>query len=152
MGKDPKKHFYSTVPLLSVSRDHAYACRTTACLTRSPLLPLPLPFGRQSKLKLWEGVRDSIIPVWGFPMLSSWGVHANQTDYYQQINSSYVPRNSKQRIFQVNQYKYFSAGGILHSCRRVTFLGRYFFCKSPVPPVMLWLFFFNMSIVFWGES
>lgn len=45
-------------------------------------------------------------------MLSSYGVHTNQTDYYKQINSSYVARRAN---------RYFSAGGIFHSSRRVTY-------------------------------
>lgn len=44
-------------------------------------------------------------------MLSSSGVHTNQTEYYQQIKSSSVPRTAN---------KYFSAGRIFHSRRRVT--------------------------------
>lgn len=71
---------------LSVSREHEHLCSTTACLTALSLLPLPLLLEIQSKPKLW-GVGAAHFQF-SFSMLSPYGVHSNQTDYYQQTISS----------------------------------------------------------------
>jgi len=127
MRKDPKKQFYSTLPLTpALSEQRTRARMPNLCLSDGGPAPASA-FTTWKKIQtqtVRAGKGQHISSSTVFQVIFMWSSH--QPNWLLPANkSSYVLRSSKQRIFQANKSKHFAADGILHNCRKVTFLNRY---------------------------